>query len=86
MNSEWIGFVSLGRLLKVIMATGASVALCDAASFFGATGFVDDSIVFVSGAAKGLWRVSAQGGEHERDAAAGFREGRAKLPLARGLP
>ena len=39
------------------------MALCDRVSLFGAVGIDGDSIAFVPDAARGLWRVSSQGGE-----------------------
>ena len=90
-SSEWVGCANLGKLLKVELATGASVALCDAPSLFGAIGFGDDSLVFVPGAAMGLWQVPSRGGERKLmllpDFAKGERSFRwpAPLPGNRGL-
>ena len=90
-NSEWVGCANQNKLLKVIPATGASITLCDSPSLFGAIGFADDSIVFVPGAARGLWKVPSQGGERSQmllpDFAKGERSYRwpAALPENRGL-
>jgi serine/threonine protein kinase len=90
-NSEWVGCLNQGKLMKVILATGAPVVLCDAPSLYGAIGFAGDSIVFVPGAARGLWQVASQGGERKLllrpDFAKGERSFRwpAALPDKRGL-
>jgi WD40 repeat protein len=90
-NPEWVGCGHRGKLLKVVLATGASVALCDTPGLFGATGLGGDSIVFVPGAARGLWHVPSQGGERTvmlvPDFAKGERSYRwpAALPENRGL-
>jgi serine/threonine-protein kinase len=62
-NSEWVGCQQLGKLMKVFLATGASVALSDSPAFYGAGGLADDSIMFVPGSAMGLWQVPSQGGQ-----------------------
>jgi serine/threonine protein kinase/WD40 repeat protein len=62
-NSEWVGYQQLGKLMKVFLATGASIALSDSPSFYGASGLADDSIMFVPGAAMGLWQISSEGGQ-----------------------
>jgi Tol biopolymer transport system component len=67
------------------------MTLCDAPGLFGAVGIDGDSIAFVPGAARGLWRVSSQGGERTPmlvpDFAKGERSYRypAVLPDNRGL-
>jgi eukaryotic-like serine/threonine-protein kinase len=90
-GSEWVGCGNQGRLLKVMLATGAPVALCDAEALFGAVGIDGDSIAFVPGAARGLWRVSSQGGERTAMRVPEFAKGErsyrhpAVLPGNRGL-
>jgi hypothetical protein len=90
-SSEWVGCANLGKLLKVILATGASVPLCDTPGLFGAIGFADGSIVFVPGAARGLWQVPSQGGERTLMLVPDYTKGErsyrypATLPGNRGL-
>jgi hypothetical protein len=62
-SPDWVGFQATGKLVKVLLATGASTALADSPSFYGASGWPRDSLVFVPGAAMGLWQVPLQGGQ-----------------------
>jgi hypothetical protein len=85
-NSEWVGCGNQGKLLKVILATGASVALCDAPSLFGAIGLADDSVVFVPGAARGLWQVPSRGGERKLMLLPDFAKGERSFRWPAALP
>jgi serine/threonine protein kinase/WD40 repeat protein len=62
-NSEWLGFQSGGKLIKRLLATGASVTLGESRALYGACWLADDTIVYVPGAAMGLWQLPSQGGE-----------------------
>jgi serine/threonine-protein kinase len=65
-DGEWIGFVSQGqpRLLRVAITGGPSVPVAPIDGLFrGATWGPDGTIVFATGAATGLQRVPASGGE-----------------------
>ena len=83
---EWVGCGHRGKLLKVMMATGASVALSDSASLFGATGLPGDSIVFVPGSAKGMWQVPSQGGERTEMLMPDFAKGERSYRWPAALP
>ena len=64
-DGQWIGFRSVteAALKKIAVTGGASVTLCKADSFEGAT-WDGDTIVFAQNG-KGILRVSANGGEPE---------------------
>ena len=62
-NSQSIGFVAAGKLKTVAVAGGPPKFICDAPDFVGGTWNRDGTILF--GSAKGLYRVSAQGGRPE---------------------
>ena len=59
-DSRSIGFVTGGKLKRIDASGGAPKEMCDAAEFSGGTWSREGAIVF--GAAKGLRRVSAEGG------------------------
>jgi len=59
-DSEYIGFVSKGRLRKVNVSGGAPQDLAAAESFAGGTWNAEGTILFGSG--KGVQRVSGEGG------------------------
>ena len=65
-DGEWLGYFSPAdrKLKKIAMNGGASVTLCDAASFQGGSWGTDDTIVF-SVSLKGILRISANGGTPE---------------------
>ncbi len=62
-DSRWIAFSAGGKLRKVAVSGGSPQNLCDAAGFSGGAWSKDATIVF--GSAKGLFRVSDQGGTPE---------------------
>jgi serine/threonine-protein kinase len=74
-DGQWIGFVSVQeRTLKKIAATGgASVTLCKSEGFVEGASWDGDAIVFAQNG-KGIFRVSANGGEPEVIAATSASE------------
>jgi WD40 repeat protein/predicted Ser/Thr protein kinase len=85
-NSEWVGCQQLGKLIKVIFSTGASIALSDSPAFYGASGLADDSIVFVPGSAMGLWRVPSEGGQRALVIVPDFDKGERSYRWPAALP
>jgi serine/threonine protein kinase len=65
-DGKWIGYWSRadGKLKKITINGGAAVALCDVAWLYGAIWYADNSIVY-SDIARGIMRVSANGGTPE---------------------
>ncbi|MDP3775517.1 MAG: protein kinase, partial [Gemmatimonadales bacterium] len=60
-DGRWVGFNSGSRLLKVALAGGPALPICDTdGSFWGASWGDGDTIVFADG--RGLMRVPAAGG------------------------
>jgi hypothetical protein len=51
-GSEWVGCANQGKLLKVMLATGASMTLCDAPALFGAMDYARSGRRMVSRAAE----------------------------------
>ena len=62
-NGREVGFFAGGKLKKVDASGGSAVTLCDAMNGRGGTWNRDGVIVFSSASARGLFRVSALGGE-----------------------
>jgi len=64
-DGQWLAFVSEGKLRKVSLTDGTTVALCDAPTMHGADWNRDGRIVLGASAANGwgLSQVSADGGE-----------------------
>ena len=65
-NSSWVGFYESGTLKRVSVLGGPSTTICPTpagAVIRGASWAEDDTIVFGTMAASGLWLVSADGGE-----------------------
>lgn len=85
-NSEWVGCPQSGKLMKVLLATGASISLSDSPAFFGASGLADGSIMFVPGAAMGLWQVPPQGGQRGQVVAPDFAKGERSYRWPAALP
>lgn len=85
-NSEWVGYQQLGKLMKIFLATGASVALSDSPAFYGASGLADDSIIFVPGAAMGLWQVTSEGGQRSLVVVPDFGKGERSYRWPAALP
>ena len=63
-DGQWIGFWQNGQLKKVPTSGGAPVPLCAAITPFGASWSTDNTILFGQGA-RGIWRVSGDGGTPE---------------------
>ena len=66
-DGEWIAFSSIAapmKIRKMPIAGGTSITLCDGSFQTGAAWGDDDTIVFAG--ARGLMRVSANGGEPQR--------------------
>ncbi len=61
-DGQWVGFFAGLKLLKVPIAGGAPVTVCEAASGRGASWGSDDTIVFAGSFYGGLSRVPASGG------------------------
>ena len=61
-DSRFVGFFASGKLKKIAMSGGAPVIVCDASNGRGGTWNHDDVIVFTSGIADPLRKVSAAGG------------------------
>jgi serine/threonine protein kinase len=85
-NSEWAGFQRTGKLMKELLATGATVALSDSPGFYGACGLADGSIMFVPGSAMGLWRVPAPGGQRDLVVEPDFAKGERSYRWPAALP
>ncbi len=60
-DSQWIGYATPGGLRKIAASGGPALTITSAQGIDGAVWMQDDTIVF-SGE-RGLWRVSAAGGE-----------------------
>jgi serine/threonine-protein kinase len=65
-DGQWLGFFAASerKLRKILLAGGASIALCDVDAVNGASWASDDHIYF-AGQLAGLRRVSASGGNPE---------------------
>jgi eukaryotic-like serine/threonine-protein kinase len=61
-DGQWIAFGAGGRLKKIWLRGGATQIICDAPMFYGGTWGRDGTIVFLPWFARGLWKVSANGG------------------------
>ena len=66
-DGQWVGFFADGALMKVSLAGGRPVKLCQTPpSVYGGTWGADDTIVFAGGAGGSrLWHVLADGGVAE---------------------
>jgi serine/threonine-protein kinase len=64
-DGEWLAFFAEGRLKKVPIAGGPTIALADAPTARGGAWLPDGSIVYSPEYTSGLWRVSAAGGVAE---------------------
>ena len=64
-DGRWVGFFSDGKVRKVPIEGGASVALASVTAIRGATWRADGWIVFTTGYASGLYRVRDDGGSPE---------------------
>lgn len=62
-DSLWIAYLSGGKLKKVLASGGAPKDVCEAAAFSGGTWSADQGGTIVFGSTKGLYRVSAEGGQ-----------------------
>jgi len=81
-DGESIGFFADGKLKKTSLARGSPITLCAAPATAG--DWFENTIVFIGGddSGRGLYQVSANGGEPEMVATVNFDEGE----LAWGLP
>ncbi len=61
-DGKWLGFVKGNQLMKVPVAGGEPVALCECGIGFGASWGPDGTVIFAFGAG-GLLQVSTSGGE-----------------------
>ncbi|MFO1054723.1 MAG: protein kinase [Planctomycetota bacterium] len=79
-DGSWVAFVARGRLFKAAVAGGEPIDLCEAQIGRGGAFGPDGTIVFPSGFASGLMKVSSTGGPSEvlteLDEAAGDRSHR----------
>ena len=68
-DNEWVGFLDYATqtLLKVSILGGPAITLCNVGSprLFGASWSEDDTIIFGTETASGLWRVPDGGGDPE---------------------
>ncbi len=64
-DGEWIGFFSSGKLKKISLRGGTPQILCDATLGRGACWGPDNNIIFTAAPGKGLWRISANGGDSQ---------------------
>jgi len=64
-DGESLGFFAEGRLKRVAVAGGPTVALADASSSRGGAWLPDGSIIYSPEYTSGLWQVSAAGGTPE---------------------
>ncbi|MDA2925329.1 protein kinase, partial [Acidobacteria bacterium AH-259-L09] len=85
-DGEWVGFYAGGKLKKVSLRTGASLTLCDGPAAWGASWAPTDKILFVPGAAMGIWQVSAGGGERQVLVAPDFKKGERSYRWPQVLP
>jgi serine/threonine protein kinase/Tol biopolymer transport system component len=65
-DGRWIGFYTAGKLKKVSANGGAALTLCSVVGFRGAAWGTDDTIVFATNNAEGLWQVPASGGRPQK--------------------
>jgi len=64
-DDRWVGYWADGQVKKVPVEGGVPATVCNAASIFGASWGIDNSIIFSSDYYSGLKRVSADGGTPE---------------------
>jgi len=64
-DSQWVGFFAQGKLKKVAVGGGVPHDICHAGDGIGASWGPDDLIYFTPLWTKGIWRVSARGGQPE---------------------
>ncbi|HET7294605.1 MAG TPA: protein kinase [Vicinamibacteria bacterium] len=62
-DGRWIGFASKRKLMKLSLAGGEPLVVCDAPALRGASWGPDGTILFTPDIHSGLFRVSADGGE-----------------------
>jgi len=87
-DGESIGFFAEGKLKKTSLAGGSPITLCDAPSGFWTGDWFEDTIVFTTTfeSGRGLYRVSANGGEPEMLATVNSDEGEIGYILPDFLP
>jgi len=64
-DDRWVAFWADGQLMKVPVAGGVPVTLCDAEMIFGASWGPEGTIVFSPSLGSGLLKVPADGGKPE---------------------
>jgi Tol biopolymer transport system component len=66
-DGNWLAFVAADKLKKISLAGGTPITLCDAPDQGGGSWDAEDVIVFAAnlGSGRGLYRVSANGGQPE---------------------
>lgn len=62
-DGNWVGFFADGKLKKVSILGGAPQVICDTYPGYEGSWGDDNSIVFCDYLKRGLWRVSADGGD-----------------------
>ena len=87
-DGEWVAFVAGGKLKKVSLVGGAPITLCDVAVFKGGYWGSENTIVFAAnlGSGRGLYRVSANGGQPESLAMPDPERGEAEYQQPEILP
>jgi len=87
-DGESIGFFAEGKLKKTSLAGGSPITLCDAPRGFWSGDWFEDTIVFTTTveSGRGLYRVSANGGEPEMLATVNLDEGEQLYGLPDFLP
>jgi serine/threonine-protein kinase len=87
-DGKSIGFFAEGKLKKTSLAGGSPITLCDAPTGFRSGDWFEDTIVFTATleSGRGLYRVSANGGEPEMLATANSDGGEQRYMLPDFLP
>ena len=62
-DGKWLAFSAAFKLMKVAVAGGMPVTVCEYTEGRGLSWESNDSILFNPGRASGIWRVSAAGGK-----------------------
>ena len=73
-DGQWLGFFADGKLKKVLLSGGTPIVLADAANGFGASWNAEDTIVYSPSPARGLFVVSAAGGQKAEPLIPGARQ------------
>jgi serine/threonine-protein kinase len=87
-DGKWIGFVASGILQKLAVGGGSPFVLCDASDNVVGASWGDDGTILLADILRGVYRVSAAGGEPRQIAAADpgrFSNGPLMLPGSRAF-